>query len=168
MIVGLSGYARSGKDTVGGFLVESGFVRIAFADKLKKLVTTFWPGILDPHDGDWERAKADPAIRVLLQTVGQGARDVLSDNVWVDAALGGCLPEDVVVTDLRYPNEARRIKDLGGLIVRIERPGIGPANNHSSEIAMASWRFDLLIQNDGTLDDLKREALQIASFGAYR
>lgn len=155
MIVGLSGYARSGKDSAAQALVEVGFRRIAFADRLKDLANLIWPEHMVRY-GDWDQAKQNPEVREHLQLLGESVRDVLGEDTWVRAALDGINPGgDFVISDVRYANEAEYVSRLGGLVVRINRPGVQPANGHLSEVGLDDWRFDAVIQNDGTLDDLK-------------
>lgn len=161
MIVGLSGYARSGKDTFASFLMSEGFVRIAFADNVKELARRLWPDVMGQYGSAWDLAKQDPVVRSRWQLLGNEVRNVLGEDVWVHAALHGVLPEKTVITDVRYPNEAQRINDLGGAVIRIERPGVGPANGHISEVALDGWSFDYIVANNGTLEDFKREALAV-------
>jgi hypothetical protein len=52
-----------------------------------------------------------------------------------------------IVTDVRFPNEAKAIKDRGGIIIRVDRPGIKPINPHPSETALDNWEFDYKIAN---------------------
>lgn len=151
MIVGLSGYARSGKDTAGEALVEAGYERRAMADAVKRFAA---------HIG-WDGQK-DETGRRLLQDVGVAAREVFGEGVWVDATLGDLDPDDrVVVTDVRFRNEASAISDVGGIIVRVTRPGVGPANDHVSEVDLDDWGFDATITNDGTIADLRRKILDL-------
>lgn len=151
MIVGLSGYARSGKDTAGEALVEAGYERRAMADAVKRFAT---------HVG-WDGRK-DETGRRLLQDVGVAAREVFGEDIWLDATLGDLDPDDrVVVTDVRFRNEASAISDAGGIIVRITRPGVGPANDHVSEVDLDDWGFDATITNDGTIADLRRKILDL-------
>lgn len=144
-IIGLSGYARSGKDTVGAILVHHGYQRRAFADALKRVAV----------DIGWDGAK-DDAGRRLLQDLGVACRTHLHPDVWVDAAMAD-LPARVVFTDVRFPNEAQAIVDAGGEVWRVERARCGPANDHVSETALDGWPFDRVINNHGTLLDLRRE-----------
>jgi hypothetical protein len=65
----------------------------------------------------------------------------------------------VVVTDVRFPNEAQHIRDHGGLVVRVERPGAqddGAArgSSHPSESLVDTITPDRTLLNDGTLEDL--------------
>ena len=84
MIIGLTGYARSGKDSVAKVLVDHyGFIRLAFADPIRDLLLEVNP-ILDKgnrlsslvDEYGWDIAKAQPEVRRLLQTLGVGARKV--------------------------------------------------------------------------------------------
>lgn len=170
-IIGLSGYARAGKDTVGEILGRYGYQRVAFADKLKELAYATNPVVgafINQHDGierdrlsdlvdtyGWEVVKGGwDESREFLQRLGVAARDVLGSNVWVDAALSTLPSGKYVVTDVRFPNEAEAIKTLGGEVWRVERPGTGPVNGHESETALDSHGFDATIDNSGSLEDL--------------
>ena len=71
-------------------------------------------------------------------------------------ALGNIEAGDkIVVTDVRFPDEAQEIKWMFGEIWRIERPGTEPANQHTSETAMDDWVFDRTINNSGDLQMLE-------------
>ena len=73
------------------------------------------------------------------------------------ALLDGGMPARLAISDVRFPNEADAIRAFGGLVVRVERPGVGPINGHESEIALDGYDFDLVVVNDGTLDELTDE-----------
>lgn len=167
MLIGLSGFARSGKDTVAGMLMGlHGFQNIAFANKLKELLyktnPLVWAGEGDTlyvqrivDDIGWEAAKATPEVRELLQRIGVAARDIFGESFWIKQALGDLdLSKKYVVTDVRFKNEAESILDLGGYVWRINRPGVGPANSHVSENDMTDWPFDAVIENDKDMQHL--------------
>ena len=61
-----------------------------------------------------------------------------------------------VVPDVRFANEAEAIRELGGVIVRVERPGVGPLSAHVSEVPPAEP--DFIIRNNGTIRDLQSQA----------
>lgn len=67
----------------------------------------------------------------------------------------------VIVTDVRFQNEADAIRAAGGKVLRVTRPGCGTSDSHASEAEAATMDVDLEIPNDGTLDDLKK-ALALA------
>ncbi len=164
-VVGVRGYAGSGKDSVAQVLVSRhGFERAAFADALKKLAYKADPivspdgrrlsGVID--EIGWDRAKTEsPEVRKTLQRLGTAARDVLGEDVWVDALFrrhrgARCL----VVPDVRLPNEMEAMRARGGRVVRVVRPGVGPVNGHISETALDGTEPDAVIENDGSLADL--------------
>lgn len=170
-IIGLSGYAQSGKDTAGAALVEHlGFERVGFADALKNVLYNLNPtvevldGIIRVADHPWclpvqavvdgygwEWAKANSSVRELLQRLGtEAGRHVLGDDVWVRTAMAKVKPGGrYVFTDVRFPNEAQAIKDLGGEVWRIDRRGSNPVNAHASETELDGWAFDRRIHNQG-------------------
>jgi hypothetical protein len=166
MIIGLSGYAQSGKDEVAKILIEEfGFERVAFADAIRDLLYLTNP-ILNELAGDiqhavdhrgWDEIKQIPAVRKLLQSIGVAAREVLGKNVWVVAALRKMEDDskDYVITDVRFENEASMIKYLGGVMWRISRDGVTPVNSHISENELDGYKFDQILKNEGSLDDLR-------------
>lgn len=167
-LIGFAGYARSGKDTVGQLLVdERGYRRVAFADKVKELAlrVDLEVATLAAVNGGIDQAKlVSHYVRGYLQDLGQGVREVLGEDTWVRAAgLYQLAPHDrVVVTDVRFRNEADAIKHLGGKVVRINRPGTEPVNDHVSESEMDNYdRYDATIENSGSLDDLKGLVLDL-------
>lgn len=115
-------------------------------------------------------------VRTLLQRLGTEAlRDGLHQNVWVNALFAEYLPMDLeqrcsmgdvidysrcrfpnwIITDVRFPNEAKAIRDRGGIIIRIDRPELKTiARQHPSETALDHYEFDHVICNDGDLMDL--------------
>jgi len=168
MIIGLSGYAQSGKDTVANYLVTNkGFTRVAFADPIKELLYEMNP-IIDEQNAvtlqnlvdnvSWEGAKLYPEVRSLLQNLGMGGRKVFNRNFWIDVALeyaqNNSHEGPYVVTDVRFKNEAKRIKNMGGQIWRVERPFVNAVNGHISEHDLDDWEFDAIIHNNSTIEDL--------------
>lgn len=174
-LIGLSGYARSGKDEAAKVLVEEyGFKRIAFADKLRDFLYALNPIICSDLDHyefwtvqqaidfyGWDGYKATEwgtEIRGLLQRLGtEAGRNTLWDSIWIDAALHDLSPEGkYVITDARFPNEADAVVSRGGSLVRITRHGVGPANPHPSETSLDDYNFTHRLNNNGTLADFKR------------
>ena len=167
MIIGLSGYARSGKDTVAELLcLNYAFKRVAFADPIREAILTLNPKIDSithvshrVEDYGWEVAKQEPEIRRLLQVMGtEVGRKMFGENIWIDMAFKQAEQyQQVVIPDVRFPNEADAIKELGGIIWRINRHGLNGINEHRSEHAMDSYMVDHVIYNDGSLDELSDE-----------
>ena len=99
MIIGLSGYAGSGKDAVAQYLVDThGYTRVAFADAIRDFVYEFNPTITLGYDtttniqlmvdhGGWDEAKQNLQVRELLQKIGVAARNQFGELFWVKMAL---------------------------------------------------------------------------------
>jgi Domain of unknown function (DUF4406) len=167
-LIGLSGYARSGKDTVADYLVDSyGYKKMSFADPMKQALLTLNPTIdvggtpaalSQAILMGWDDLKAISSdIRPLLQRMGtEVGRNMWGEDFWVNAALNS-IPDGskVVFADVRFPNEAAAIKSLGGTVIRVKRDGVGPANSHVSETALDDYVFDTVIDNSGSIEDLK-------------
>lgn len=172
MIIGVSGYARVGKDETASVLVRHlGYERRAFADPLKEALYRLDPLIgfntrLAPtvDQYGWDHAKTQYVeCRELLQRFGtEVGRAMFGANFWVDLATRDLQASDqVIFSDVRFPSEAEAVKRLGGEVWRIERLGHGPANGHASETALDEWKFDRTIRNYGTLQDLEDMVLTL-------
>lgn len=193
MIIGINGYAGSGKDTVGEIIKQlqpTERWRIKkFAGKLKEVASIIL-GIPTLMFEDQEfKKKTLPqmwsdhgipmTVRDFLQKLGtDGLREGLHPNTWVNALMmdykeqvvnimndEGYQLEDRypnwIITDCRFPNEATAIKNQGGVIVRVNRPGIHAINAHPSEISLDHWHFDYVIDNDGGITELKHQVIDI-------
>ena len=167
MIIGLSGYARSGKDTIAGMLIGLyGYDNKAFAAPIREAVLNLNPILENGSrisavvaEYGWELAKAQGEVRRLLQAFGtEVGREMFGENFWVDQAFKGLgTYSRVVFTDVRFPNEAARIKLYGGQIWRVTRPNVVPVNGHISEHALDNWDFDKHISNTADLEFLKEQ-----------
>lgn len=128
-------------------------------------------------DLGWEEAKEYPEVRGFLQRLGVAMRDHVDSDVWVNAvrdkargllsegygSLGEYVPGGrVVVTDVRFENEVRMIRDLDGIIVRVLRPGVDVSDAHVSEQLWKEVDADVEVVNDGTLADLEVKATNLA------
>lgn len=171
--VGLMGFARSGKDSVGAVLVNEGYRKVSFASPMRRMLALLNGSVETPNGfmplmdalylyGGWEGLKVHvPEVRGLLQRLGTSVgREYLGENFWVDLAFKDLkFSESYVFTDVRFPNEAEAIRARGGVVWQIKRPGVGAANGHVSESALDGFVPDLTIHNDGSLDDLQRKVL---------
>ena len=170
--VGLAGFARSGKDSVGRVLVANGFVRRSFASPMRVALCRLNPlvdtvnGVMPLMDalyllGSWEGLKERaPGVRVLLQRLGSDVgREMFGEDFWVGQAFKGLKDESYVFTDVRFPNEAEAIRGRGGVVWNVVRPGVGVANGHVSECALDGFVFDETVVNDGSLEDLEGKVL---------
>ena len=96
-----------------------------------------------------------PEIRRLLQVFGtEVGRSMFGENFWVDLTLNNIKEKHAVISDVRFKNEADAIKKAGGQVWRINRHGVGPVTDHSSEIDLDDYNFDHIIDNDYSVMDL--------------
>lgn len=166
MIVAFTGRIGAGKNEAAKrlrYFSRVPVIEVSYAAKLKESVAALFGISLD----DIERWKNDPNIRVeivdhsapgtrvirsivfrnFLQSYGtESHRNVFGKDFWLDKAL----PLDrtyndavYTITDCRFPNERQRIKDLKGVVVRINGPP-GEEGDHESEQDLP---FDLLLDN---------------------
>lgn len=174
MLVGLMGYARSGKNTVANVLVRKyGFTEMAFADALREMalginpIVDFLPSGVYRYqnaisDYGYDEAKSQfPEVREFLQRLGtEGVRDVLGPDTWVDLVERRWHADgqpDLVITDVRFPNEYEMVRRNGGVLARVKRPEVQATNRHISESALDSHDSDFVFWNDGTIADLENK-----------
>lgn len=180
MIIGLAGYAGAGKDTVGDILIQKyGYRRVAFADKIRSFLYDINPQIGSltlqtiVNESGWDIAKINPEVRRLLQDTGIAGRNLLGEDIWIWESLGevvysaantnadggtsGSIEEKIVVTDVRFENEAKFIKDFGGQVWQVVREGVKPYNDHISEVDLIGYDFDKVITNNGSREDLEAQ-----------
>lgn len=160
MIIGLGHQSRVGKDTVGNYLVkEHGFNRYAFADVLKQAAYNLFRiyGLRDAAYYEQNPVARNEKLDSINLTpvelwiaYGTKMREIY-EYLWVDLVIESLILP-AVITDVRYPNEARAIKDAGGVLVKVTRKG-NPV--HGSDKHMPpDYPWDHVIANDGSLRDL--------------
>ena len=158
MLIGLTGKAGSGKSFAATHLMQQrGFTRVKFADPLKDMLRAL--GLCDDEiEGHLKETPCKllqgKTPRLAMQTLGtEWGRNMIGQELWSSVfservmALQAC-GYDVVCDDVRFPNEAKLICDLGGTIVRIHAPCSGPTHTHASEIM--EFGATVSIRNDFT------------------
>jgi hypothetical protein len=182
IIVGLNGVAQSGKDTTGEHLIKNyGFVRVSFADAVRDALYALNPRIFNysnelcnppREDGrawrlrdyvdryGWELMKnRNSEVRELLQRMGtEAGRDIHGDTCWLEIAgrkIQAAYPAPVVITDIRFPNEAVFVRNLGGKVVHVTRPGVDALNGHASEQSLDFDIIDYCLVNNSTIPNLE-------------
>ena len=200
MIIGICGFIGSGKDTVADYLVNfHEFRRESFANTLKDAVAAVfgwdrtmlegrtkeareWREQVDPW---WAERLNKPTLtpRWILQQWGtEVCRNGFHDDIW-SASLENKMrktKDNIVISDVRFPNEIKAIKNAGGQVVRVIRGSdpewyqdawnvnqghsnmnwaISKMNMerlgiHASETAWIGRGIDLEIDNNGSIDDL--------------
>lgn len=200
MIIGFVGFIGSGKDTAADYLVNfHGYRRDSFANTLKDAVACVfgWDRTLlegrtaearawrEQVDEWWATRLNMPNLtpRLMLQLWGTDVcRNHFHDDIWI-ASLENKMrktKDNIVISDVRFPNEIKAIHNAGGIVVRIKR-GLEPewyqdainANAgrgnmswltskerlkslqiHASETAWVGGDIDHIVYNDSTIDDL--------------
>ena len=200
MIIGICGFIGSGKDTIADYLTNfHGYRRESFATSLKDAVSAVFGWDRTMLEGrtksarEW-REQVDPwwadrlnmpnlTPRWVLQYWGtEVCRKGFHDDMWI-ASLENKLrnsKDDIVISDCRFPNEIKSIKDTGGIVIRVKR-GQDPdwyndaadvnygdkctnyikakarmetLGIHTSETAWVGTKFDYVLTNDSSIDDL--------------
>lgn len=198
MVIGISGKALSGKDTIADFLVTGGYAdrKVGFGDNLKNACKSIF-GLTDydlftqlgkkaPFEFPivsnvdvlnkvvlWMSSTHEVSLsgvnfehllgislfrpRDVLQFVGTDVMRFLCPSYHSDVVFGGIREdENVVISDVRFPNEADMVRELGGKNIRVERPvwlrekyGIVLDTEHPSETSLDYYKwFDCIINNN--------------------
>lgn len=214
LIIGLTGHAKSGKDTLSNALwtyaaldkpfngSRTEWHKLAFADGIRKIGKIF--GFTEEQLTNQELKETfvhpvwNITPRVFMQRVGSEMfRNHLDKDCWVKLVMQEIkskvsfypiskeafqmsladqnddepktyVRHCFIITDVRFPNEAQAIKDAGGIIVRVTRPGnddSGEADwkKHESEAFIDKMEVDLDICNCGTLEDFKKHAPEMVA-----
>lgn len=137
IVVGIAGYKGAGKSTLANYLADRGFVVLAFADPVYEALSSIFEvprGVLE--DQSTKKMQMDALLgvspRYALQTLGtEWGRDFIHPDIWVELCMRrvqkllnhGC---SVVVSDVRFDNEATALRSIGGYIVEVKREGCAP------------------------------------------
>jgi hypothetical protein len=181
-LIGLSGKAGSGKDEVYRIIkdiTDVNYENKKFAHKLKLMVTLILGCSMKDLENrefknkdlgdEWANEERRMTPRLLLQLLGtECGREILHSNIWVNALFADYKEDNSsnypnwVVTDCRFPNEAKAIQERGGIVIRINRPGFEDTGDHESETALDNYKeFDHVITNDGFISDLENSIKSI-------
>ena len=181
MIVGIGHNYQVGKDTAAEALCRDlGYRKVAFADALRDFVMELDPIVTSSAAqvnigvgrgrlawaiqglGYEEAKRTYPEVRQFLQRTGVAARRMFGEDVWVDAAFRHVTDDSdrIVFSDVRFPNEAERIRFAGGLLIKVVRPGY-EGDDHESETALRDFDWDHVVNNNGSVMDLQREIVRI-------
>jgi hypothetical protein len=106
-------------------------------------------------------------VRQFLQRLGNDAREIIRDDVWVSIAekhIKSWIDEgfNVVLTDTRYPNEATMVRSFdNGFVVKVDRPGVGPVNSHVSDKGLSDSLIDATLGNDQTVAEISAKVNEL-------
>jgi hypothetical protein len=175
-LIGLTGRKFSGKDTLAAHLIEEyGYVRYAFADPIKEACQVIF-GFTNEQCWGKEKEVIDPFWNITPRKVFQVFGTELFQYElpkhapeladigrifwayrfvrWYEQQLSKAPELKVVITDVRFPFEADMITEMGGTLIKITRPNQVYNDTHASETEMDSIKYNYLINNDGSIDDL--------------
>jgi hypothetical protein len=166
IILGLTGAAGSGKDTVAAHLVRRHhFTQLAFADPLRAMVAAGFGVTARDLERDRKELPLDwlgVSPRYLLQTLGTDwGRGLIDPDVWLlvlKRRLDMAIEEGrlrFVISDVRFENEAALVRGMGGAVWHLRRPGTAPVHQHVSEAGVRAERGDHIINNAGSIEDLQ-------------
>ena len=170
MIIAFTGYAGAGKSAAAKILVENGWTRAKFAAPLKNMLRSLLhdqgviPELIEEMIEGRLKESPSPLLngrtpRHAMQTLGtEWGRTCIDEDLWVDAAMRS-VSGPTVFDDCRFSNEVAAIREAGGTIIEIQRPGVGPVNGHVSEVLVEP---DWTIINDGDIEALRSKVLNAA------
>lgn len=160
MIIGLTGHKGAGKtlaaDVINRELPE--YYKAAFADPLREACSLiFGLSVAEMHDRDLKETPLErypfESPRQIMQKLGTDAIRAHWKDAWVESLKHRIKAfPDVVISDARFGNEIDMIRELGGKIIRIERPSLAtePRDLHPSETVQDSIPADKTVLNDGS------------------
>lgn len=166
-LVALTGLPRCGKDTFATRLMsDHGYAQHAFAAPLKQAAAILLGREVWEMNGEhgFDREAILPewgfTTRWFLQVFGtECLRDQVRQDFWIqkmrlqlDAAER--TGRNIVITDCRFTNEAQLVREMGGRVIEIRRPGCVA----SSHISDAGVKADMVVMNDRTVADLWAQA----------
>jgi hypothetical protein len=180
MLIGVVGLIGSGKDTVSKRLEEKhGFRRDSFAKSLKDAVSAMfnWDREMLEGNGDdsrqwreqpdefWSKKFGKTVTpRWVLQHFGtEVMRQHMHDAIWIDSCLSRYDGKPTVISDTRFQNELKTIKENKGQIILVKRGELPTRQEmqekgaHKSEWDWMGWNFDHVIDNDGSKEDLYKK-----------
>ena len=175
MLIGITGQKFAGKSTVANMLSSMLNYEVdSFARPLKEIVCALSGCTMEQlEDYDFKEKKVVPEhlwafcanethnYRSLLQGMGDYLRSK-NPNIFIDSILVGDTA-NLIISDVRFPNEAKAIRDRGGIIVKVVRDGVVSKDTHSSEKNVENIAGNIIVFNDGSLEHLKAMVKELAN-----
>jgi len=162
IIIGVTGPARSGKNEVAKYLQKyHAFHEDSFAAPIRQAcINTL--GLKGLEELDVVKQIPQPLFggktpREFMQLMGtEFGRNMIYEPIWVDSCLARCGGfERVVISDVRFNNEAEAIIEKNGIIIKVDRPSVRiEQSSHQSESGIRPEYITFEIINDATLDNL--------------
>ena len=177
MLIGLCGKKGAGKSSAANILAGWGGIEFAFAEPLKQIILLAFPWVPAAalYGTEAEKNEVIPGLEIsgrrLMQTMGTEVfRDTIpglipgAKNIWVDNMayrLEKNAGKFIIVSDVRFPDEAQLIRNRGGYLIRIERGAGGEIDKHPSEAG--DFIPDYIVENRGTLEELADQLSNIVN-----
>ena len=205
MLIGITGFIGSGKDTVANMFVERGCAHDSFASPVKDVCASIFGWPRDMLEGDtvesrdfretpdmfWTKKLGVPHFtpRLALQLLGtEVLRNHFAPDIWINSLEYRIRKQNLeapctVISDARFRNELDLIKNMGGIVIWVQRGELpewfdvaSKAHNnvvsrkimqtkyrdvHESEWNWAGYPVDYIIENNGTLEDLAKQVENI-------
>ena len=161
ILIGLSGAAHSGKDTVADMLVKDyGFTKMAFADSLKEMIQQHYGFKTEELWTDYKTEE----VRRILQGTGELIKNLEGDSFWIHrlqdkmmykSMISGWIPR-IVISDVRFENEKNFIEGCSvGITIGIDRPDNEPVEYNPKHVSERGLRdFDYVVINRGGITEL--------------
>lgn len=180
MLVAVSGYANSGKDTFSNYLIEKNFARVFLAKPFKEALSimTNTPVELSENRDFKEKPLkilGGKSLRYAYKFLGEIMKSEFNNNIWLELLKENIDDlievgiDNIVVTDVRRFFEAEYVRNINAVIVYIERPDLDlslPLYQHISEKEQPKVKdiANIILNNDGTLDQFKKVCASVADF----
>ena len=172
-IIGLCGRAGCGKDLAATILWQEVMAhRMAFAEPLYEAISVITKvGVTQYQDREFKETVIPwigKSPRYLLQTLGtEWGRKLVGEDFWVNILKQRIeriewwngITRDIVITDVRFENEAKMIKEIGGEVWQINRPGTAAVLEHVSENGISESYIDKTLLNSSGIDEFRGEVM---------
>lgn len=163
-VIGVTGKARGGKDTLARHihkvLGKERAAKTAFADPIKEMLK-----VLGVEDIDKYKTLEHPLLgvtsRVMMQTLGtEWGRDTIGESIWIDIAKKhGNGKEFLIISDVRFDNEAEYVRE-NGFLIHVEGRG-GIDTDHNSESGILFKFGDFKLDNSYDVEMLEQQAVTL-------
>lgn len=180
VVVGITGIARAGKDTLADCLASKPHdKKVSLAEPIKLGVATILniPIVWTNTDGikDSTVPGFNFTLRKAMQTLGTEWGRALDENVWVDIARRklnshregmdnlGITDSVFVIPDIRFNNEAEWVLGEGGVVIRVQRGDAPPVQSHASEAGVSNKHVAIVMDNNGTKEEFMYRAREMRS-----
>jgi hypothetical protein len=161
MLIGITGKARSGKDTIAKHLAtKHGFSHYWLSKPMKDALAVMLGWTSEHLYGDLKEVVDNTygvSPRYALQTIGtEWGRELINQDLWLILAEQQIRRNpNLVISDIRFDNEAQLIRRMGGIVLKITRVDADEVQDHQSEAGVSDHFIDMSVTNDGSIKELQ-------------